>query len=262
MTASFARQELLANLAELETLARKHGGAPRLAAAPSDQLSIDLAAILTSERSRSAPQPATVEEAARLADNATPSHAAPSRSRWPLAAAPALVIALSSLLGVAGFDAWSRGAVVTPQAPLAPPGPSETAAGRPSAEGTAKSLPVAAEPAAIAQPAAAKTLAAIDPPAPVATSAKPEAPAAEITKPEKRPSEAAAEERHARKSGTARQAKFKPSPIAKPREARREAVTPDKANTEPAIVSDARRVTQTISGVFNSWPGADRQAVR
>ncbi len=232
----------------------------RLAAAPSDQLGIDLAAILDSEKSRSsAPHPGTVEEGARLADNATPNRAATQRSYWPAAAAPAIVVALSLLVSVAGYDSWRRMAVETPQPPQALFDPFETTAGQPSAEETANGGLAAAEPAAPAPPAAAKTLASVDTPA--AAPSNLEAPAAEITTPLKTANKAAADEPHSHK-GTERHAKSKPPRVAKARGAAGAALTPDNPDAEPAIVSDARRVGQTISGVLNVWAGADRQALR
>jgi len=220
-----------------------------------------------------------VEAAPRLTDNATPNHPAPSPSRWRATAAPTIVIAVGLLVGVAGIDALSRMAVVAPQAPLALSDPPETTAVQTSAEGTANNglaaeepvvgappapakTPAAVEPAAVAPLAAAKTLAEIDRFAPAATPSKLEAPAAEITKPVKKTHKAATEESPTRKTGTERHAKPKLAQFATPREAPRAASTEDNADAEPTVISDARRVTQTISGVFNGWAGVGRQALR
>ena len=265
MKASFDSKELLASLADLERRAREHGPSTPLAAIPSAQLSIDLAAILASVKSRSAPQAAMVEDAAQLTDNRTPNHSAPPRSSWRVSAAPAIVIAISLLVGGASYHAWSRMALVASQAPPALQNysaPPETTAGATVAEQTADSGPAAAEPPAVAPPAAAKTLAPVDPSAPAAAPSKTEAPVAETTKPVKKPKKISADKSQTREPRTERHAKSKPVRVAKPRGAPGAAVTPDNVNAEPAVISDARRVTQTITGVLNGWVGVDPHALR
>ncbi len=79
MEASFDTQELMASPAELEKRLGEHTPSGPLAAAPSAQLAVDLAAILASMKSISAPKAATIEGGARLAgDRGDPT--APSRS--------------------------------------------------------------------------------------------------------------------------------------------------------------------------------------
>ena len=337
MKASFDSKELLASLPELERPAREHGPATPLAAIPSAQLSIDLAALLTSAKSGSAPKAVAVEDPARLPP---PDEAAASRSatinlapdkdlhpsaagkksaslrprRWIYAAA-AIVIVMGSLVGVAGYLASSN-VLMALQALRAPrefDPPLETTAQVPAAEQTADdepATPAAAEqtasaaapgretppaleappvasgvkasaeqpaqadvmtpPALVAQPpaaaatppAAAKKLAAIDRFAPAATPSKPEAPVAETTKPVKKAKKASADKSQTRETGTERHAKSKPARIAKPRGTPGAAVTPDNVNAEPAVISDARRVTQTINGIIQGWVGADPHDLR
>jgi hypothetical protein len=101
--ASFDSQELIASLAELEKCAREDTPSTRLAEVPSAQLGIDLAAILASVKSRSAPQAAAVEDAARLTDNRPPNQSVPSRLYRRVSAAPAILIVIGSLVGGASY---------------------------------------------------------------------------------------------------------------------------------------------------------------
>ena len=274
MKASFHSKELVASLAELERLAQKHGGVMRLAAAPSDQLSIDLAAILASEKSRSASQGARVEEPPRLFDSAPQNHRARLLSRWRARAAPVIAIFLSLLVGVAGIDALSRMAFVAPQSPFVLTDPSDTAAAQPKAEKTANSELAAVEPAAVVSPAPAttptvlepavasleaeKTPATLDRSAPAATPTKPQVRAVEIAKPARKPHKVAAEGSQTRKVATERHARLKPARVAAPHEAAASTIAANNAGAELTVVSDARRVTQTISGVFNGLGGVGR----
>jgi len=79
MTASFDKQQLMAGLAELEKRVRQQRLTDRPAAAPSDRLDIDLAAIEAAVKSRSAPRPTAVADPAISADERV-DRAAPSRS--------------------------------------------------------------------------------------------------------------------------------------------------------------------------------------
>src|SRR5208337_4097998 len=78
MEASFDTQELMASPAELEKRLGEHTPSGPLAAVPSAQLAVDLAAILASMKSRCASKAAGVEDAALAGDRGDP--AAPSRS--------------------------------------------------------------------------------------------------------------------------------------------------------------------------------------
>ncbi len=79
MKASFDKQELMAGLAELEKRAREQRPSGRPAAAPSDRLDLDLAAIEAAVKSRRAPKPAAVEPTA-IASEEGDDQAAPSQS--------------------------------------------------------------------------------------------------------------------------------------------------------------------------------------
>ena len=159
-----------------------------------------------------------VEDAAQLTDNRTPNHSAPPRSSWRVSAAPAIVIAISLLVGGASYHAWSRMALVASQAPpalqnyYAPP---ETTGGATVAEQTADSGPAAAEPPAVAPPAAAQTLAPVDPSAPAAAPPKSEAPVAETIKLVKKPKKISTDKSQTREPRTERHAKSKPVRVAK-----------------------------------------------
>ena len=78
MKASFDKQELMAGLAELEKRAREQRPSGRPAAAPSDRLDLDLAAIEAAVKSRRAPKPAAVEPTAVAPEQGH--EAAPSQS--------------------------------------------------------------------------------------------------------------------------------------------------------------------------------------
>ena len=79
MKASFDKEELMAGLAELEKRAREQRPSGRPAAAPSDRLDLDLAAIEAAVKSRRAPKPAAVEPTT-IAPEEGDDQAAPSQS--------------------------------------------------------------------------------------------------------------------------------------------------------------------------------------
>jgi hypothetical protein len=261
--ASFERKELSASLAEHEKCARERGPSTWLAAVPSAQLSIDLTAILASVKSRSATQAAVVEDAARLSDNRTPNHSAPPRPNWRVSAAPAILIVIGSLVGSAGYYA---GGVVASVAPQAPPSlqkfepPPETTVR--NAEQTADAGPAVADAAVITPPTAAKTLAAIEPLAPGAAPPKAEAPVAEPTRPAKKWKKASADKLETQEPRSDRHAKSKPARVTKPRRAPVGAAPLANTYAEPAVISDARRVTQTITGALKGLVDVDSRALR
>jgi hypothetical protein len=215
MIASFDRDEVMASLAELEKRVRENTPSGRLAGAPSAQLDIELAAILASVKSRSAPKAAALEDAARLADDPPPDQAALSRStaiilvpekellasaagkeialsRHPrrVYAAAVILIVIGSLVGSTGHLPGGRVLAVLE----APPAlqkfgpPPTTTAQAPAAEPTAEGGPAAAEAAAVASPPpVAKALAALEPPAPAVAPPTPEATVAKPAKKRKKP---------------------------------------------------------------------------
>ena len=193
VNASFDSQVLIASLAELEKCAGEHTPSTRLSEVPSAQLGIDLAAILASVKSRSAPQAAAVDDVARLAD-VPPDQAAASDSatidqapdkdlrrasggknsassrphRWIYAPA-AIVIVMGSLVGGTGYLAGVKvlAALQALRAPREFDPPSQTTAQAPAVEQTADAEP--ATPAAAEQTASSAAPVAEIPPAPEAS---------------------------------------------------------------------------------------------
>ena len=331
MKATFDRRELMAGLAELEKCILQHTPSGRLAAAPSSQLDIDLAALLTSAKSGGAPKAVAVDDVVQLAD-VPPDQAAASDSatidlapdkdlrpsscgknsvssrphRWIYAPA-AIVIVMGSLVGGTGYFAGVKvlAALQALRAPREFDPPSQTTAQAPAVEqttGAEPETPAAAEqtsssaapvaetppapeassvafgvkasaeqPAALvaqppasaavgstplvavaSPPAAAKTLTTVDPYGPAGASSKPKARVAETTQLVKKRKKAPADKSQTREPGREHHAKSRPARVAKHRG------VPD---TEPAVIADARRVTQTINGVIQSWVGADPHAL-
>jgi len=253
--ASFDSQELIASLAELEKCAREHSPSTRLAEVPSAQLGIDLAAILASVKSRSAPQAAAVEDAARLTDNRPPNQSVPSRLYRRVSAAPAILIVIGSLVGGAGYYVGSI-ALMALQAPPAlhkfdPP--LETTAQAPAAEQTADGGSTGAEAAAVMPPSLAKTQATVASFAPPAAPPKPEAPVAKLTKPVKERKKPSADKSEKHEPRSNRNAKSKPARVARYHGAPGAPALPATANAEPDVVSDARRAAQTITGALKGW---------
>ncbi|HTO80463.1 MAG TPA: hypothetical protein VMJ31_11875 [Methylocystis sp.] len=179
MIASFDRDELMASLAELEKRVREHAPSRRLAAAPSAQLDIDLAAILTLAKSRNPLEDAPLEDAARLADDPPPDQAAPPRStavvlvpekellasaagkeialsrphRWVYVPAAILMVIGSLVISASHFSGRRvLGALQVPPALQKFDPPPETIAQAPAAQQTPESGPVIAETAAVAPP--------------------------------------------------------------------------------------------------------------
>jgi hypothetical protein len=285
--ASFDTQELTASLSGLEKCAGEHTPSSRLAAATSAQLNIDLAAILTSARSRSAPQAAAVEDAAQLTNNPPPNQSsqsttvdlvpeeelgasaadkvnAPSPPYRRLLVAPAILIVVGSLVGGAGCYMGVQ-ALVALQAPPAlqkfdPP--LETTAQAPAAEQTADGGSTVAEAAAVMPPSTAKTQAAVEPLTPAAAPPKPEAPVAKLTKPVKERKKPSADKSKKHEPRSNRDATSKPARIAKRHEAPGAPAPPAMANAEPAVVSDARRAAQKITGALKGLVDVDSRALR
>jgi len=324
--ASFYKPELTASLAELEKCVLQHTPSSRLAAAPSAQLDIDLAALLTSARAVSARTAAAIEDPARPADDGrdqgVPSQStidfflkmalrasaalSESASSWPhrwIYAATAILIVVGSLVEGSDYLAGDRvalqaspdlrisdplekmmaqvpAAAQTPDAERTTSGSAEQtastaapggeawalASGAPSAGlrvgASAAQLAQAAATtptAPVAQPPTTKAVASVGPSA--ATSSKLQTPVAETIKPVKKPKKASADKSQTREPRTERHAKSKPARVAKPRGAPG-AAGPHNVNAEPAVISDARRVTQTITGVLNGLVGVDPHALR
>jgi hypothetical protein len=256
--ASFDSQELLASRAELEKKAREHAPSPssRLAEAPSAQLGIDLAAILASVKSSSASEAATVEIAARLADEPPRGkESAGSRPYRRVLAATAILIIVGSLVAGAGYLAGGE-VLVGREAPPALQkfdASPETTAQAPAAEQTADGGPAAVEAAALIPTSAVKAPAAVEPPAPAAAPPKPEAVVAKPSKPatdRKKPS-ADKSEKPAPRSD--RHAKAKPVKVAKPRRAPDAPAPPAWGNANTDVFLQAQQAVGSITGAVKGW---------
>ncbi|BDV40758.1 hypothetical protein [Methylocystis bryophila] len=217
-----------------------------------------------------------------------------------LLATPSILIAIGCIIGGAGYTGMQALLTLqAPPAWQEVDPPQESTAQAPASEQTADSASTVAEAVAVAPPSTAKTAAAVEPLAPLdhaafgrnrlnaehvidsksleldsrekpastfshralAAPQTPEALVAKPAKPAKERKKHSADKSDKHEPRSSRDAKSKPAKVAKPHEAHgAPAAPPSEANAEPAVVSDARRAAQKITGALKGLVDTDFRA--